>query len=189
MVIVAMLLVAAVAVGGIGLFGAAPTSADHNEQRVLRFVAQSDAGVDDNEVHHRIAMTGDGEFTSDHVDAGGTFVHFNQDTPETPKDIIASGTWEARKVLSYERGFGTYGNIDAGILEIEIDLFPDEGPKTQAVLRLVCNIGAGGITTGEPEGYTLTVPSAGLTFEPLDPVSGLTHLGVPRSGDNDEGDG
>jgi hypothetical protein len=90
--------------------------------------------------------------------------------------------------LSYERGFGTYGNIESGILEIEVDLFPDEGPKTEAVLRLVCNIGPGGISTGEPEEYKLTVPSAELTFEPLDPVSGLTFISVPRSGDNDNED-
>lgn len=181
-VVAAMLVVAAIVLGGIGLFRATTTSADddNKQQRIFRVVAISDAGVVDG-VHHRIGLNGDGMFTANHVNATGSFVHFDQNTAGPGVDILASGTWRAGKVLSYERGFGTAGEIDSGILEMEVDLFPDGGPKTSAVLRVVCNIGFAGISTGEPEGYVLTVPSAGFTFSPLVPALGLTHISVPGS--------
>ncbi len=82
--------------------------------------------------------------------------------------------------------FGTYGRIAASILELQIDLLPDLGPvrKVEGVaLRLICNIGAAGITTGEPESFVLTVPGAPFgPFQPLSPVVGLTHISVPGGG-------
>ena len=183
-VIVVILLTVAMAVGGISLFGPEPSLANDGNpgQRILRFVAVSDAGTDATGIHHRIAMTGDGKFTSNHVNANGSFVHWDQNTAGPGLNILASGTWKSRKVLSYTRGFGTAGNIDSGILEMEVDLFPEGGPRTTAVLRLICNIGFAGIATGEPEGYVLDIPSAGLTFNPLVPALGLTHISVPGSG-------
>lgn len=153
------------------------------EQRIFRVVAVSDAGVDADGVHHRIALSGDGKFTANHVNASGTFVHFDQAPEGTPKPILASGNWKARKVLSYSGSLGAAGGIDAGILEVEVDLFPEGGSAITGILRIVCNIGFAGIMTGEPEGYKLTIPgpegSSELTFVPLDPVLGLTHIGAP----------
>ncbi|MBI1927270.1 hypothetical protein HYR99_23885 [Candidatus Poribacteria bacterium] len=141
--------------------------------RLFRVVAISDAGVDDNGVNHRIGLSGDGKFTANEVNATGNFVHYDNAFPGTPKPIIGSGTFRATKVLSYTGSMGVYGEIDAGIVEMEVDLFPDGEQKIEAILRVICNIGIAGISTGEPEGFVLTVPSAGLKFKPLDPVVGL----------------
>ena len=176
-VTVAVLLMAAMALGGIGLLGSATTSADddNKQQRVFRFVGAS-FGPEVDGVLHRIAMNGDGKFTANHVNATGSFVHFDQNTAGPGVVILASGTWRATKVLSYETGFGTAGQIDSGIIEMEVDLFPDGGPKTSAVLTVICNIGFAGILTGQPEGYRLT--TQGLTFEPS---GSPTHISVPGS--------
>jgi len=172
---------------GLTLIGQAPAgmvpAVSEAEQRIFRVVSVSDAGVDADGVHHRIALSGDGKFTANHVNASGTFVHFDQAPEGTPKPILASGNWKARKVLSYSGSLGAAGGIDAGILEVEVDLFPEGGSAITGILRVVCNIGFAGIMTGEPEGYKLTIPgqegSPGLTFVPLDPVLGLTHIGAP----------
>ncbi len=154
-----------------------PARADDGD-RVFTFVSFSQAATTGG-VQHRIAMQGSGTFNAEdgEVAGGGNFVHFNNAAPGVPKPILASGTWKAKEFVSYRNGFGiTYGHIEAGILVMKIDLTLDgTGEVVRGVtLRLICNIGAAGVTTGEAEGYVLTMPSG--TFRPLDPVIGLTHL-------------
>ncbi len=116
------------------------------------------------------------------VRGGGNFVHLDN-APPVPKPILACGLWEAREFVSWDHDVGTYCRINASILELEITLFPDEGDPTQATLRLICNIGAAGLSTGEQEGFVLTIPDAPFgSFKPLDPPLGLTHISTPNGG-------
>jgi hypothetical protein len=61
---------------------------------------------------------------------------------------------------------------------MEIHLIPKGGPVILATLELICNIGAAGLSTGEEEGFILTIPGAPFgPFVPLMPAvpsSGLT---------------
>ncbi len=151
--------------------------------RAFQFVAFSRAGTVDGVVH-TVGSNGEGKFDpeSGWIEGGGGFLHFD-DASVMPKRIINSGRWKARKILKYEKQVGTYGRIAASILEMEVDLLPDLGPVRRiegANLRIICNIGAAGLMTGEPEGYVLTVPGAPFgPFRPLSPVLGLTHISVP----------
>ena len=84
---------------------------------------------------------------------------------EIPKTILSIGTWEATKVLRWtpaEDG-ATYGKTHPGVLDLQIDIIPDQGPVIKgATLRINCNVGFAGIKnkdpdTGEPlaEGFWL----------------------------------
>ena len=116
------------------------------------------------------------------VSGGGSFVHFNN-APPPPKPILATGLWEATEFISWDHNAGTYDHINASILELEITLFPDGGDETEATLRLICNIGPAGLSTGEPEGFVLTVPDAPFgSFKPLVPPVGLTHISIANGG-------
>lgn len=159
-------------------WGQAPPTA-----RAFQFVAFSRAATIDRVVH-QVGMSGEGKFdpSSGWIEGGGQFVHFD-DASVIPKTIINSGRWKARRILKYEKQVGTYGRIAASVLEMEVDLLPDLGTvrRIEGVnLRIICNIGGAGLTTGEPEGYVLTVPGAPFgAFRPLSPVLGLTHIGLP----------
>ncbi len=159
-------------------WGQAPPTA-----RAFQFVAFSRAATIDGVVH-TVAMNGEGKFDppSGWVDGGGSFTHVDA-ASVIPNTIINAGRWKARKILKYEKQIGTYARIAASVLEMEVDLLPDLGPvrRIEGVnLRIICNIGAAGLSTGEPEGYVLTVPGAPFgAFRPLSPVLGLTHIGLP----------
>ncbi len=153
-----------------------------DDERVFVFVANSKAktvgGVD-----HRAAFTGSGKFNAgtSTVEGGGTYIHWNNAPKGTPKPLLSFGTWKATKFMSYSHQVGKYGTIRPSIVELQVDLIPQSGPKiTGATLRLICNVGPAGLMTGEPEGYKLTIPGAPYgTFVPLDPISGITHIGLP----------
>jgi hypothetical protein len=134
-------------------------------------LAFSSAGVVDS-VDHRIAMVGDGLVTPGGVTGGGAFVHFDN-APAVPKPVIASGSWKAKRLLSFEE-FGTWGTFLSAVVEMEINLVPIGASPVAAVLKVVCNIGPAGIFVVPPsaEGFTLTVGA--LTFVPLVPPLGLT---------------
>jgi hypothetical protein len=157
-----------------------PARTDEGD-RAFVFLAYSQAATIDG-VQHRIAMLGSGTFNAAEreVEGGGSFVHFDQATPGVPKRIISSGLWKAREFVSYQNGFGiTYGHIESAILVVRVDLIPDGGGEVvQGVtLRLICNTGPAGVTTGEPEGFVLTIPGTPFgPFKPLDPILGITHL-------------
>lgn len=109
------------------------------------------------------------------VKGGGSFTHFvPADGPPFP--IVATGHWQAEQLASFET-IGAYGELVAGVAEMEIvaDITAPFTDRTEATLKIVCNIGPAGLVTGEgEEGVTLSVPEAGLTFVPSSPPSGLT---------------
>jgi hypothetical protein len=131
-----------------------------------------------------IVMSGCGSFSADSVRGGGEFVHFDGTKIPSP-DFIATGIWRATRVLSFEE-IGTWGVGVSGILQLEIKLLPCDGPVVRgATLTVVCNIGPAGLSTGQREGFTLTVP--GLTpFSPFSPELGLTLFTRPCDEDEDE---
>src|SRR5712692_1107759 len=162
------------AMAGLGPLATAARADDEDEDegnRVYTFVAFSQAGTVGGVVH-RIAMQGAGRFSPEEseVAGGGSFVHFDN-APPVPKPILDSGRWQPTKFLSYQRLSppGIYGHIEAGILEMQVSLRLDNGSVVSgAILRLICNIGAAGFSTGEPEGYKLTIPGAAFgTFAPI----------------------
>lgn len=107
-------------------------------------------------------MSGDGRVTPSNAVGGGSFVHFlfpgsNPPVGGTPPTIVATGTWKAKRLVSFNL-IGTWGVFGAGILEMLIRLVPDGGPVTQAMLKVVCNIGAAGLSTGQEEGFELAIP-------------------------------
>ncbi len=152
-------------------------AAQAEEERVFYLVSFSKA----KNVDHRVALSGAGGFNSRKGTARGwgTFVHIDNSPPGTPKPLIASGRWRVTKFVSYGHEVGKYGSIRPSIVELLVDLMPEGKPVvTGATLRLICNVGAAGLLTGEPEGFTLTIPGTQDAFAPLDPVLGLTHIGV-----------
>jgi hypothetical protein len=136
------------------------------------FLAFSSAGLVGS-VDHRIAMVGDGSVTPGGVNGGGAFVHFDN-APPAPKPILGTGSWKAKRLLSYEQ-FGTWGTFASAVLEMDINLVPSGGSPVPAILTVVCNIGPAAIfvVPPSPEGFTLTIPGF-LTFTPLVPALGLT---------------
>lgn len=137
------------------------------------FLAFSSAGIV-GDVDHRVSMVGDGMVAPGNVTGGGAFVHFDN-APAAPKPILGTGSWKAKRLVSYQE-FGTWGAYLAAVVEMEISLVPTGGSPIPAVLKVVCNLGPANIFVVPPsaEGFTLTIPSAALTFIPLVPALGLT---------------
>lgn len=113
---------------------------------------------------HTVVMGGTGRFDPSKgrgspVTGGGSFFHF-QTAASPPFPLVASGTWTARLLTGY-REIGTYAGAAAGLGDFVIDiqrLKPSPALIRGAVLHVVCNIGPGGLSTGEIEGYTLSIP-------------------------------
>lgn len=121
------------------------------------------------------AVGGTGRIEGSDVEGSGTF---NLWTTETnPATLRAAGTWQAERLVSFRHDFGTFGTIVAGIAELDITLMRAV-PSPAAIparLRLICNIGAANISTGEAEGFVLRVGD--VVFTPFG--AGLT--GFSRS--------
>lgn len=176
---------------GAGALGAASLSwlaavkdvfAASDNQHVFVFVSFSQVAAPINGVLHRVGMQGAGTFDphAGKVKGGGSFVHFDQNPLlPPPKPLIASGMWEPTAFVSYDtKGLGHYGTIQPGILTMTIDLLPTGGPVHHDVtFELVCNVGAAGLSTGEPEGWNMTVPGF-ASFHPLPTPLGITHLSI-----------
>jgi len=159
------------------VLGTPAGAAEAEEARVFYLVAFSKAKSRD----HRIAISGAGGFNPRGGTARGwgTFIHIDNTPAGTPKPVIASGRWRATKFVSYGHEVGKYGSVRPSIVELLVDLMPEGKPAVRgATLRLICNVGPAGLTTGEPEGFVLTIPGTPDTFAPLDPVLGITHIGV-----------
>jgi hypothetical protein len=146
-----------------------------------RFVAFSRAqtvgGVD-----HRIAMHGSGTVSRREVTGAGSYVHFNGASP-VPQTILGTGTWTPRRVLSFTI-IGEWGRFLAGVAEMVVRMVPRFPPGAaeirNVVLKVVCNLGPAGISTGQAEGFFLTIPGAPFgTFQPLTPPLGLTIFSKP----------
>ncbi len=114
-------------------------------------------------VEHRIAMSGNGLVTPGSVAAGGSFTHYDNSGLKDPKTILQSGDWKATGLVSFNL-IGTWGNgpFSAGTVELDVDLnrqFPSK-LVIPARLQVISNVGSGGLTTGKPQGFTLTIPNA-----------------------------
>lgn len=175
----------AAAVIGSPLAGVATQSAradDEPEELHFRLVSFSGAATIAG-VQHRMLLSGSGTFAvgaghgkhhRGEIEGSGAFNHFNNASP-VPQTILGSGVWQATKFLSFTP-FGHWGVVTAGILELMVDLIPDNGSRVPDVfMRIVCNAPPGGILTGQPEGFVLRIPGAPFgDFVPLNPTVGLT---------------
>jgi hypothetical protein len=126
-----------------------------------------------------VATNGNGIFGDDWIRLGGAFTHFiPEGTPPFP--IAATGFFRATKFLSFE-SIGMYGVLEAGILRFEAlaRITAPEPARVPATIQVVCNIGPGGLSTGEHEGVTIS--GEGFEFVPLEPELGLT-IFVPVPG-------
>lgn len=122
----------------------------------------------------RLLITGDGEFEGSRARGGGAFDHFRaQGSPPLP--LVATGVWEADRALDF-KVVGTHGVFEGGILTLEATFRTVEGEEVHGVmLEVICNLGPTGLSTGEEEGVTVTVPApVSLVFAPLDPPTGIT---------------
>ena len=148
-----------------------------NGHRIFTFVSFSQAPLTSSGVLPRIGLDGAGTFDPDArwVKGGGNFTLFDQAKP-TPKPLIASGFWEATAFVSYDtKGLGFFGKIQPAILTVLADF---EGIGSGLTLKLICNVGAVPLLTGEDEGWQLLDTPAYGTFVPLSPIVGITHLSV-----------
>ncbi len=154
-----------------------------------------DVAPDTDGVKPLLVLSGNGSFTSGWVKGRGSYTYADVAT-EIPKTILSTGTWKATEVLIWtpSAGGATYGRIRPGILDLRIDLMPEQGPVIKgATLRINCNVGLAGIKnkdadTGEvlAEGFWLTIPataSFGPTssvgqFVPKDPILGITEINL-----------
>jgi hypothetical protein len=162
-------------------FGSVPArraaSAPESSRRVgFRFVSNSRTATVEG-VRYLAQFNGDGKITGSDVEGGGRF-NVIVDTSPVPKTIVATGTWKAKKLVSFNL-IGTYGAVAAGILEMKLDLVPDEGSVVEATLRVACDLVAAGLDSGEEEGFVLDVPGTQFTvggtfgpFQPYHPVDG-----------------
>ena len=164
------------------------TSALAAGQRSFQFLSFSGAGPAGTPAspQHRMEMGGQGQFDPTRVGSqtsgGGTYTHHlfpgaNPPGGGTPLQVVASGTWKARQLVSYKE-VGTWGVLAAGIVELVIDMFreiPSPAVLRGAKLKIICNIGPAGLVNpgGETEGFALSLPgtefSAGGTPGPFVP--------------------
>ncbi len=144
----------------------------------FHFVTVTGAGAGANQ--HLMASFGQGHFdprVGSRVEGKGGFFHFTP-AASPPFPLVASGTWEARLVVSYKQ-LGTYGVAAAGIAEMVVDMFqrvPSPAVMRGAVLKVVCNLlPAGLVNPGELEGVTWSIPgtdfAAGGTPGPFRPIA------------------
>ncbi len=148
-----------------------------NGHRIFVFVSFSQAPLTSSGVRPRIGMDGAGTFDPDAgwVKGGGNFTLFDQAKP-TPKPLIASGFWEATGFVSYDtKGLGSFGTIQPAILTVLANF---DVLGSGLTLKLICNVGAVPLLTGEDEGWQLLDTPAYGTFQPPTPGVGITHLSI-----------
>src|SRR5919106_4957424 len=146
-------------------------------------VALSGTSVPEAGEDHVLVLEGAGSFKvkNGQVDreGGGNFVHVRF-TPAFPdgQQLVASGKWEVTRFVSYTGGLPDYGRVRPSIVVVRVVLHPDAGGSLAGTLQVICNVGFAGISTGEPEGYRLNLPRAGINFDT--PLVGLTHISIPE---------
>jgi hypothetical protein len=132
----------------------------------FHFLALSQA-VDGEDVHN-LLMGGHGIITSGNVVGNGSFQHQLASDPAPIKPILGEGSWKVKRLVNWTV-IGTYGIGVAGILNLEVNLVPENGSSFPAMLEVVCNIPPGGLFTGKPEGYVLDTGGPIGPFTPLGP--------------------
>jgi hypothetical protein len=135
----------------------------------------------------RLIIQGDGSFNANRAHGGGTFDHF-QATGSPPLPLVASGTWKATDVVSFNALTPTHGVYEGGTLVMHATFFPNGRPPIPNVLIQVdCNLGPAGVNTGKPEGVVVTIPGPPqILFAPTNPTTGVTVFSL---GENNEDDG
>ena len=139
---------------------------DNGDGTNFYFVSLSQGGVVQG-VSHRIIMTGAGKIGDNNVKGGGSFTHFDG-LSAVPQTVLRSGRWKAKRLISFAQTGNTWGSeFMAGILEMTVRLAADFPSRevVPATLRVVCNVGPAGLSTGEPEGFKLTI--ANTPFSPF----------------------
>jgi hypothetical protein len=123
----------------------------------------------------RLIIQGDGSFNRNRAHGGGTFDHFSA-TGSPPLPLVATGTWKATDVVSFNALTPTHGVYEGGTLVMHATFFPKGQPSIPNVLIEVdCNLGPAGVTTGKPEGVVVTFPGPPqVVFAPTSPTTGVT---------------
>lgn len=153
---------------------ARPARADDDNGLGFRFVSASKGAIV-GAVDHRMIMNGCGKFNGSEAEGGGTYDHIDNASP-VPKTILDAGRWKAGRLLSFSLT-GTYGEIAAGILEMEVKLLQEFPSRAviPATLKIVCSLAPAGLDSGM-EGFTLTIPDAPFgPFEPFFAAPGITN--------------
>lgn len=124
-------------------------------------------------VQHFLAMAGCGGFNDDEAEGSGGFLHIDFNSP-VPKKIFGSGSWNARRLVSFQPFGNPYGVFQAGIAHLDIDLVRVVPSRlvVPATLRIVCNVGPAGAASVTPFPESIVLHVDGLTFD--QPVAGLT---------------
>jgi hypothetical protein len=168
--------------------GASAAMADEEEGIGFFFAALDSAGAVHNPTSpDAFLMQGCGQFDdrSGHIRGNGFFVHYDGSSPLSPKPIKATGLWETRRLLSFDRG-PAFGVQLTGIMKADVKLFR-QSPRPEAVipaqLTVVCNSPAIPFSTGEDEGFQLMVGN--LSFMPLTPTIGVSGFDEQRLGEAD----
>lgn len=131
---------------------------------------------------YRVLFSGNGKFDEDgNVEGGGDFDAF-QAMGSPPLPLVATGTWKARKFVSFTLPTittpgdpeATHGVYQGGILTLTADFYPLGQQKVKDVLlEIVCNLGpAGASTSGKNEGVYVNLD--GVAFQPTVPPTGVT---------------
>jgi hypothetical protein len=152
-----------------------------NGHQHFSLVALSGTSAEETGEDHVLVLEGAGSFKAKNgqVDrqGGGNFVHvrFRPAFPQG-QELVASGKWKVTDFVSYTANWPDYGRVRPSILVVTVDLHPDAGGSLPGTLQVICNVGFAGISTGEPEGYRLSLP--GINFDT--PLVGLTHISIPE---------
>jgi hypothetical protein len=113
-----------------------------------------------------LAMSGNGRVGSDRVFGGGVWDHLDNDPAlPLPKPVLGTGRWWAARLISLNV-IGTHGVLAAGTVEMEARFFEQSGIRFRGTIKVTCNLGFAGLSTGEPEGVTTEIPDFAITFVP-----------------------
>ena len=158
------------AAGGSGKGRGRPGSRTNGQTGYHFLVVSAVSGTPD-----RLIIQGDGSFNRHRAHGGGTFDHFMA-TGSPPLPLVATGTWKATDVVSFHPLSPSHGVYEGGTLIIHATFFPKDHASIKNVLIEVdCNLGPAGVSTGTPEGVTVTFPGPPqVVFAPTSPTTGVT---------------
>jgi hypothetical protein len=138
-----------------------------NGQRTYTLVAFSQAPPAPGVANPKLLLVCCGNFKPDagQIRGGGHWALSDWNGAFGTAIPISWGLWQPTELVDYTTDFGPPAN-PAGIVQATqasiIDMRADfEGLADNAPMRLICNIGPAGITTGQPEGYKATIPGYG----------------------------
>ncbi len=157
------------------LFGAeAAFALPPNGQRIYLAVAFSQAPPVTGAPNPRMAVNICGNFKPDagQIKGGGSWILMNWNGTPGQATFIGSGLWQPTELVQYQNFLPTEGLIQASLVDMRADF---EGLANDVPMKLICNIGPFGVSTGQPEGFKVTIPGYG-EFVPIG--LGITHTSV-----------